>query len=76
MKTNVKIPFRFIGPVEKHEAETISELALDDSSMKTILMDFLTGEIEPRDLAYELQMLFESIEENIKESQAEEKRGA
>lgn len=68
MKRNVELPFRFFGPVTEGEAETLTERILDSKSFQDTLKRFLSGEIEPREFAYETQVIAENEETFLKEN--------
>lgn len=60
-----KLPFRFFGPVSEAEADNIVEVLLDDEDLRDTLKAFASGEIEPRELAYQIQCLMECTSEQI-----------
>lgn len=55
-----QLPFRFFGPIPMDMSIVLSELLLDDSALRNTLERFAAGMMEPRELAYEIQILMES----------------
>lgn len=62
-----KRPFRFFGPIPRLMAEDMAERLLDENKLKETLIDFLSGEIEPQELAYEIQVHAENMEAYLAE---------
>lgn len=59
--TNVAvIPRRFVGPFAAADACTLVDDLMDDDRTRLMLLDFLTGELEPRDFLFKLQCNIES----------------
>lgn len=64
---------RFFGPVDEATAAAIVELMLDaPTSLEDTLTRFARGDIEPRELAYEIQIMMENEDERIKNSAKEQ----
>jgi hypothetical protein len=57
---------RFFGPVSDVMSLEISETLLNDSKFQEALKQLLSGEIDPRQFAYETQVLAEGIEEELR----------
>lgn len=62
-------PYRFFGPIEGPVAETLVELILDSRSTQDTLFRFLKGDIGPRELCYELQVIAENEEKRLLEAE-------
>lgn len=61
----VKRPFRFFGPVKPGRAEDLAERMIESDKFKQTLIEFLSGEIEPYELAYAVQIHAENEEEAL-----------
>lgn len=61
-KPKKEVIFRFFGPVPKDEASWIADKMLGSKELVETLERFLRGDIEPRELAYEIQVLAENAE--------------
>lgn len=73
MKRTAELPFRFFGPVTEGQAETLAYLMLNNGEMlkksdpiMDTLIKFLKGDIEPRELAFEIQVIAENAEEYLR----------
>lgn len=53
---------RFYGPLPKQEAINLVDTLLDSDSLRDTLERYLSGEIEGRELAYELQVIAENTQ--------------
>lgn len=69
-----KIPFRFFGPLDDRDSEQLVEIILDDNDLRDTLVRFLRGDIEPRELSYEIQIIAEGNWERIQNANSDEKR--
>lgn len=60
-------PLRYVGPVSDSEARDLINGLIDGENTKIeeILFRFLTGWIDPRGLAYEIQLALESEQERL-----------
>lgn len=56
---------RFFGPISETQAVEITGLILDGRHIESILIDFATDVIGPRELVYDIQVLMESTEEML-----------
>lgn len=63
--------FRFWGPLPPSEVAAVVEKVLENDSLEDTLRRFALGDIEPRELAYEIQMIFEADELRLKNAAAE-----
>lgn len=71
----IQIPRRFFGPVGPAEASAIVEDCLHDNAIRDTLIRLATGEQEPREAIFEIQLLLEAAEERQKNADREERRG-
>jgi hypothetical protein len=60
LRTEAKEPQRFFGPLKAYEARFVADRMLDDNSFYQTIVDFLSGDIETRELCYEIQTVAES----------------
>lgn len=56
---------RFFGPVSADDAEKLTDLILDGPHIQELLMRFAQGEVEPQELSYEIQCLYECEETRV-----------
>lgn len=72
MPFNIRhLPLRFWGPLRPAEVADVVERVMENPSLEDTLIRFALGDIGPRDLAYEIQMICEADELRLKNAAAE-----
>lgn len=65
-------PASFVGPISAAEAEALADQILDDEKTRVALVQMLTGDIDPKHFAYDVQVLAEAYLELSREPEADE----